>query len=300
MATKKDPIRDILSEVTSFELCPHSSASMMNIEEVTIKYGVDKQLLTEDAIPLDGVEMPKGDKTHIGVHLPADREVVDVRPMYAYVEDMVVGMVQAIIMPSNQREKRGSLPNYDVVYAGQRFYSKDLTKGGLRQYFDTEKEAKEYVSGENSAKWMYPENPGPWESLSQKDRNEQAIKLAESLMEGDKFERCVKKVKKKNKEQGKPEKGSKSGKGNPWAICHASTNESEEVDETELNAKKRKSLPTSDFALPKERKYPVDTKNRARNALARVSQFGSNKEKAKVRSKVKRKYPGIEQEKDNK
>jgi len=44
-------------------------------------------------------------------------------------------------------------------------------------------------------------------------------------------------------------------------------------------------LPSSAFAEPSKRKYPLDTKNRARNAEARVSQ--------KVRGAVKRKFPSI-------
>lgn len=34
----------------------------------------------------------------------------------------------------------------------------------------------------------------------------------------------------------------------------------------------RSSLPKGDFALPRERKYPIEDKAHARNALARVSQ----------------------------
>lgn len=60
-----------------------------------------------------------------------------------------------------------------------------------------------------------------------------------------------------------------------------------------LTASARNSLPKSDFAEPRERKYPVNNKNHARNALARVSQFGSAEEKAKVRAKVHKKYPDI-------
>ena len=40
-----------------------------------------------------------------------------------------------------------------------------------------------------------------------------------------------------------------------------------------MDAKKRKSLPKAEFALPKERKYPVDTKGRAINAKARATQM---------------------------
>lgn len=60
-----------------------------------------------------------------------------------------------------------------------------------------------------------------------------------------------------------------------------------------LTYKRREQLPSSVFALP-GRKYPIDTIARARNALARVSQFGTPEEKAIVRRKVHAKYPGIE------
>ena len=59
-----------------------------------------------------------------------------------------------------------------------------------------------------------------------------------------------------------------------------------------LSYKRRESLPAKDFAV-KGRHYPIDTANRARNALTRVSQFGSSTQKAAVRRKVKAKYPGI-------
>lgn len=65
----------------------------------------------------------------------------------------------------------------------------------------------------------------------------------------------------------------------------------------------RLSLPPSKFALPpgaeeKRRgikgRYPIDTKERARNALARVARFGSPSEKSRVRAMVARLYPEIE------
>ena len=39
-----------------------------------------------------------------------------------------------------------------------------------------------------------------------------------------------------------------------------------------LSAKQRKSLPTSEFGLPAERKYPMPDKAHARDAKARASQ----------------------------
>jgi hypothetical protein len=42
---------------------------------------------------------------------------------------------------------------------------------------------------------------------------------------------------------------------------------------TKLTSAKRKKLPKSKFAEPGERKFPVNDKNHARNALARASQM---------------------------
>ena len=55
----------------------------------------------------------------------------------------------------------------------------------------------------------------------------------------------------------------------------------------------RKKLPRSGFAFPGTRKYPLPDISHGRNALGRVSQFGSSSEKARVRAAVHRRYPGI-------
>lgn len=60
-----------------------------------------------------------------------------------------------------------------------------------------------------------------------------------------------------------------------------------------LTSAKRKKLKSSTFALPKSRKYPLPDKSHARNALARVSQFGTPSQKAKVHAAVARKFPSI-------
>lgn len=60
-----------------------------------------------------------------------------------------------------------------------------------------------------------------------------------------------------------------------------------------LTSGARKALPKKSFAEPGKRAYPINNANHARNALSRVSQFGSSAEKAKVRSAVKRKFPNI-------
>lgn len=60
-----------------------------------------------------------------------------------------------------------------------------------------------------------------------------------------------------------------------------------------LTTERRNALPDSAFAGP-GRSYPIEDAAHARNALARVSQFGSPAEKAEVRRKVHARYPGIE------
>lgn len=65
-----------------------------------------------------------------------------------------------------------------------------------------------------------------------------------------------------------------------------------------LTYRARKRMKRSSFALPGTRKggkggYPIPDKAHARNALARVSQFGSPAQKAKVRAAVRRKFPSI-------
>ena len=62
-----------------------------------------------------------------------------------------------------------------------------------------------------------------------------------------------------------------------------------------ITSKARKALPDSAFALPGKRKYPLDTENRARNALAR-EHFASPEEQSTIKAKVKRHYPSIKVE----
>ena len=67
-----------------------------------------------------------------------------------------------------------------------------------------------------------------------------------------------------------------------------------------LGYQKRKKMPKSEFAEPGKRAYPVNDAAHARNALARVSQFGSEAEKSKVRAAVHRKFPSIGSDKKTK
>lgn len=60
-----------------------------------------------------------------------------------------------------------------------------------------------------------------------------------------------------------------------------------------LTYEKRQRMRKTSFALPKERKYPIDTIARGRNALARVSAYGNRKEQGIVKRKVYAKYPSL-------
>lgn len=59
-----------------------------------------------------------------------------------------------------------------------------------------------------------------------------------------------------------------------------------------LNAAKRNALPSSDFVLKKDRKFPIEDKNHAKAALSRAAHKGGAVEK-KVRAAVHRRYPEI-------
>lgn len=59
-----------------------------------------------------------------------------------------------------------------------------------------------------------------------------------------------------------------------------------------LTAKTRDALPAQDFAGP-DRSYPVNDMSHAQNALARVSQFGTDALKKAVSAKVHKKFPSL-------
>lgn len=62
-----------------------------------------------------------------------------------------------------------------------------------------------------------------------------------------------------------------------------------------LTAKKRKTLRKTQYAVPGKKKYPIPDVAHARNALARVAQFGTTSEKQQVRAAVKKKFPKVGQ-----
>jgi hypothetical protein len=61
----------------------------------------------------------------------------------------------------------------------------------------------------------------------------------------------------------------------------------------DLSTKQRKKLSKKEFALPGKRKYPIPDKAHARNALARVAQYGTPTEQRKVKAAVKRRFPSV-------
>lgn len=72
------------------------------------------------------------------------------------------------------------------------------------------------------------------------------------------------------------------------------------LEEAPLSNEARKDLPNSAFAIPKKRKYPIHDENHARNALARVSKFGTEAEKEEVRAAVAQRYPDLNKKNESK
>lgn len=62
---------------------------------------------------------------------------------------------------------------------------------------------------------------------------------------------------------------------------------------SKLTAGERKEIPTEEFALPGERKFPIEDRSHAQNALARAAQSGVSSIKAKVTAAVHRKFPDM-------
>jgi hypothetical protein len=65
---------------------------------------------------------------------------------------------------------------------------------------------------------------------------------------------------------------------------------------TKLTAGARKHIAAKNFAGP-DRSFPIEDMSHARNALSRVSKFGTESLKARVRAKVHAKYPEIGKQK---
>lgn len=55
----------------------------------------------------------------------------------------------------------------------------------------------------------------------------------------------------------------------------------------------RKQMATSSFGLPAQKKYRLDTKAHARNALSRAAQHASPAQQKQIRQRAVRKYPSL-------
>jgi hypothetical protein len=60
-----------------------------------------------------------------------------------------------------------------------------------------------------------------------------------------------------------------------------------------LSTKQRNNLRKSQFAIPSQRKYPINDLAHAKNALARVAQSGTPSQKAQVKAAVYKKFPSL-------
>ena len=65
---------------------------------------------------------------------------------------------------------------------------------------------------------------------------------------------------------------------------------------SKLTYEQRMRLPARDFVFPKTREYPIQDAAHARNALARVSRFGTRYQKMEVCKKVHRRFPRIHEQ----
>ena len=65
----------------------------------------------------------------------------------------------------------------------------------------------------------------------------------------------------------------------------------------ELSYQQRENLSDSSFVYHGARKYPIHDISHARNALARVSMFGTPDEKERVRAAVYARFPGLKKRK---
>jgi hypothetical protein len=60
-----------------------------------------------------------------------------------------------------------------------------------------------------------------------------------------------------------------------------------------MRAKQRNALPKSAFALPSQRKYPIDTKKRAKAALSYSARKNTTGSYTTIRRAVLKKYPSL-------
>lgn len=67
-----------------------------------------------------------------------------------------------------------------------------------------------------------------------------------------------------------------------------------------MRASKRNRLPKTAFALPSKRKYPIDTKKRAKAALSYAARSDTEGSYATIRAKVLKRYPSLKKKRQGK
>jgi hypothetical protein len=65
------------------------------------------------------------------------------------------------------------------------------------------------------------------------------------------------------------------------------------VNRSSLTSRHRDDLDDTDFAIPESRRYPIADESLARNALMRAEQYGSERDVARVRKAVFKRYPAL-------
>jgi hypothetical protein len=153
-------IRGLLGTGSHMETAAGSGAGLISLDEAQ-RMGVDVSGFIESGTTDTddpSVEDPKNQHTTVGVRMPgAAKPPVDVRPQTAYKDGKMCGLVTATIKPVHGSQKKGALPDHEIVWVGQRFYP-----DGLKQSFGSESEAKKFASGGETVKWYRPANPDPW------------------------------------------------------------------------------------------------------------------------------------------
>lgn len=76
-------------------------------------------------------------------------------------------------------------------------------------------------------------------------------------------------------------------------MSDASSNLSKATNDRRNTKSGRESMAATSFAIPSRRKYRIDDLAHARNALARVAQYGTPAEQKQVRAAVYAKYPSL-------
>lgn len=89
-----------------------------------------------------------------------------------------MGVVHALITPKYGSQERGSMTERDISWSAQRTYPY-----GLKQTFESEGDAKSFVSNGGSVKWYRPKSMDPWESMTETERDRAVYKLIQTIQD---------------------------------------------------------------------------------------------------------------------